>query len=381
LGHRQGHGPPLPLYQRGRAAGSGLPPGGDRLDDQEADRNAGGTRGPVLKVIIVAAWILLTILVGREDEKIEARADREVKAGLIFTKMRHMLRPIGKSEGEILMKRCAAILLFSLTLSFVQGLIFGQFQAEEIARRGEMETFLLTAEIVRFEPVGEGVTHPYRLHLKKGDFETTAFWKNPSGMMNGYLEGWRYEIAAYRLDKLIGLNMVPVTVEREFQGKKGDLSLYAKHKHSLLEVAEKNIPTPDDALDRVNKAKWLTRAWDSLVANDDRTQQNILVTEDWRTILIDHSRAFRSTEEFTERLMYGANGIKRSQTGSPFLFRRLPRWFVEKIRGLTFESIKGAVSETLTDAEIRAILVRRDLLIKEIEAQVRQQGEANILYD
>jgi hypothetical protein len=279
------------------------------------------------------------------------------------------------------MKRCSVVVLFCLTLSFAHGLLYGQFKPEEIARRGQMETFLLTAEIVRSEPVGEGVTHPYRLYLKKGDFETTAFWKNPSGMMNGALEGWQYEIAAYRLDKLIGLNMVPVTMEREFQGKKGDLSLYAEHKYSFLEVAEKNIAIPEDAVDRVNKAKWLTRAWDSLVANDDRTQQNLLVTEDWRTILIDHSRAFRSTKEFTERLMYGANGIKKSQTGSPFLFRRLPRWFVEKIKGLTFESIKGAVGGTLTDDEIRAILVRRDLLHKEIESLIREQGEAKVLYE
>ena len=83
--------------------------------------------------------------------------------------------PQGKLPGEIIMKRCATILLSLLTLSFAHGLLYGQFKPEDIARRGEMETFLVTAEIVRFEPVGEGVTHPYRLYLKKEDFETTAF--------------------------------------------------------------------------------------------------------------------------------------------------------------------------------------------------------------
>jgi len=292
-----------------------------------------------------------------------------------------MSRPEGKPAVEVFMRRGTIILVVSLFLILAQGLLYGQFKPEEIARRGEMETFLVTAEIVRSEPVGQGVTHPYRLYLKKGDLETTAFWKNPRGMMNGALEGWQYEIAAYRLDKLIGLNMVPVTMEREFQGKKGDLSLYAEHKYSFLEIAEKNIAIPDDALDRVNKAKWLTRAWDSLVANDDRTQQNLLCTEDWRTILIDHSRAFRSSKEFTDRLMYGADGIKKSKTGSPFLFRRLPRWFVDKIKALTFESIKGAVGDTLMDAEIRAILPRRDLLVKEVEAMIKEQGEAKVLYE
>jgi hypothetical protein len=35
-------------------------------------------------------------------------------------------------------------------------------------------------------------------------------------------------------------------------------------------------------------------------ANDDRTQQNFIYTEDWRTILIDHSQAFRFSGEYKE---------------------------------------------------------------------------------
>jgi hypothetical protein len=262
-----------------------------------------------------------------------------------------------------------------------QGYLVAQFKPDEIARRAEMETLLLTAEIIRFEPAGEGVTKPFRLYLKKGDFESRAFWKNPSGLMNGYLEGWQYEIAAYRLDKLIGLNMIPVTVEREFEGKRGSLSLWAENKYSLLKVMEGKIPIPKEAQDRVDRMKYLTRAWDCLIANEDRTQQNVLYTADWRTILIDHSRAFRSTGEFASRLMFGAAGIKKSQTGSPFLFRRLPRWFVDKIGRMTFESIKGAVGDSLTDQEIRAILTRRGLLLDEIKQMIRDRGEANVLYD
>jgi len=259
--------------------------------------------------------------------------------------------------------------------------LHAQFKPDEIARRPEMENFLLTAEIVSSKPAGEGVTRPFFLTLKKGDLTSRAVWKNPRGMQNGFLEGWQYEIAAYRLDKLIGLDMVPAAVEREFQGKRGALILWADNKYSLLKVSESHIAIPDEALDRVNKAKWLARAWDSLVANDDRTQQNVLYTEDWRTILIDHSRAFRSTEAFTERLMFGANGIKKFENGSPLLFRRLPRGFVDKIKGLTREAIKGAVGDTLTDGEIGAVLARRDLLVKEVETMIKEQGESNVLYE
>jgi hypothetical protein len=275
-------------------------------------------------------------------------------------------------------RTAVAIPFLTCVLGFAA--LHAQFKPEEIARRGEMEALLLSAEIVKAEPVGEGVTKPYCLDLKKGGFECQAYWKNPSGLMEGYWEGWRYEIAAYRLDKLIGLGMVPVAVEREFQGRKGALSLRAENQGSLLKLVERGIRIPDEAQDRVEKMKWLTRAWDSLTGNEDRTQQNILYTDDWRTIVIDHSRAFRSTKEFTEKLMYGANGIKKGADGHPLLFRRLPRWFYDNVKALTAEAVKSAVGDTLTDKEIQALIARRDLLIAEIDGQIRRDGESQVLY-
>jgi hypothetical protein len=97
-------------------------------------------------------------------------------------------------------------------------------------------------------------------------------------------------------------------------------------------------------------------------------------------ILFDHSRAFRSTGEFTKRLMFGRDGIKKSSQGTPWLFRRLPRWFVDKIRTLTFENIRAAVEETLKDREIKAILARRDLMLAEIAGMIKEQGEAAVIY-
>jgi hypothetical protein len=252
-----------------------------------------------------------------------------------------------------------------------------QFTAAEIAERPAIEEFLLTAEIVKAEQIGEGVTKPWRLFLKKGDKERRAAWKNPSGVMFGFEDSWKCEIAAYRLDRLIGLNMIPVYVEREFQGQEGCLSDWAENTRSLLKIVEAKVPLPE----AINNAKYLTRAWDSLIANEDRTQQNILYTSDWRTILFDHSRSFRSTGEFVTRLMNGRNGIKKTESGQPWLFRRLPRWFVKNIKALDFASIRGAVGPYLSDAEIKAILIRRDLLLQEIDLMIREQGEAAVLYD
>jgi len=291
-----------------------------------------------------------------------------------------MIRTEHHFGGEIAMKRVAVLVSLAFLLSLGPQIAIAQFTPAQLAQRSAQEEFLLTADILRSEPIGEGVTKPYKLFLKKGDVEAKAAWKNPSGVQFGYLEGWQYEIAAYRLDKLIGLNMVPPAVEREFQGKSGALVWWAESKYSLLKVVEQGIRIPDSALDHTEKMKWLARAWDSLIANEDRTQQNVLYTEDWRMILFDHSRSFRSTKEFIERLMFGRNGIKRSDQGTPYLFRRLPRWFVEKIKALTFEDIKAAVGTTLKDREVEAILARKDILLKEVALMVREQGEAAVLY-
>ena len=255
-----------------------------------------------------------------------------------------------------------------------------QFTAEEIAQRPFWEEFLKTAEIVRSEEIGEGVTKPLKLYLQKGDVQSKAAWKNPSGMQGGFLEGWQYEIAAYRLDKLIGLNMVPPAVEREFNGKPGALVYWATSEHSLLQIMEEKIPIPESALEHTENMKYLVRAWDCLVANDDRTQQNILYTKDWRVIAFDHSRSFRSTKEYTDNLVNGRNGLKKKADGKPFLFRRLPRSFVENLRKVDCRNIKQAVGSYLTDKEIDAVCKRKALLLSEIDAMIKESGEAKVLY-
>jgi len=255
----------------------------------------------------------------------------------------------------------------------------GQFTPAEIAQRQEIEEFLKTAEIVRFEDIPEGVTKPIRLFLKKGDVERSGAWKNPKGMQKGHLEGWQYEIAAYEMDKLLKLYLVPPTVEREFKGKKGSLQFWVQVQFSELTVFEQKIGIPRSKFNNKENMKYLTRAFDSLIGNDDRTQQNILYTKDWRTILIDHSRAFRSSKKYTKKLMYGAKGLKKAG-GRPQLFRRLPRAFVEKVKALNYDDIKNAVGPYLKEKEINAILIRKELLLKEIEEMVKEQGEDKVLY-
>jgi len=271
-------------------------------------------------------------------------------------------------------KKIITISCFIVVLAFqLQSL--AQFTPEELAEREKWEEFLKTAEITGHRDIEVGVTKPIQIFLKKGEKEWSGAWKNPRGMQQGFLEGWQYEIAAYKMDKLLGLNMIAPTVEREFSGKRGSLQLWVVYKMDDSHRMDENIPIPESKVVSWNKQKYLMRAFDCLIANEDRTQQNIVYVDDWRMILIDHSRSFRSSKKFTNRLVYGKNGIM-----SPKLFRELPRNFVEEIKALTYEMIKEAVDPYLKDKEIRAILVRKKLLLDEIEEMIRERGEGNVLY-
>jgi hypothetical protein len=278
-------------------------------------------------------------------------------------------------------KRLFGIGLFLLSLVSVSW-DSGQFTTQEIAQRDQWEEFLLSAEIVKAEPLKEGVTKPWKLYLKKGDIEKMAAWKCiDENLGGGARDNWKYEIAAYRLDKLIGLNTVPPAVEREFRKKRGALSLWADTKYSALKVEEQDIKIPESALKQVDRMKYVYRLWVCLIANDDPTLQNTLYTEDWRTIFIDHSRAFRSDKKYTKRLLLGLNGIKKHQAdGTPFLIQRAPRALLERIKALEPAAIKQAVGPYLTDKEIQSIVARIKLILDEVAAMVKQYGEEKVLF-
>lgn len=273
-------------------------------------------------------------------------------------------------------KRLVIVLGFGAILVFL-ALSIAQFTPEEIAEREKWEEFLGTADIVEEKQLGsrETKTAPWIFTLEKNGISRNAIWKAQEGLVNGYFEGWKWEIAAYRLDKYLELNMVPPTVEREFQGKRGCCQLWVTAEMDLRRKTREKIETPTDKVYYWNNSIYLQRAFDNLIANRDRNQGNILITKDWRMILIDHSRSFRTSEEFTTKLIF----TEKHKEG-PMIMRKLPRAFVEKLKILNFKLIKDIIREYLTDKEIEAVLLRKALILEEIDNLIEKHGEADVLY-
>ena len=164
-----------------------------------------------------------------------------------------------------------------------------------VGRAAEIEAFIRTAEVVSVEDIGVGVTNPKRVELEAGGpIDEVAFKSIRSGIYSGstiWLEDYRSEIAAYELDKYLGLGMTPPTVEKRIGGDLGAASMWVPAAESFKELGG----TPRPPSTRIGQFNWdLIRAkmFHNLIYNRDPNLGNWLIDADWNLVLIDNSRAF-----------------------------------------------------------------------------------------
>ena len=275
------------------------------------------------------------------------------------------------------MKNRIIIPFFFIVFLGFQFQSIAQFTPEELAEREKWEEFLKTAKIIGQEQQKsrEAVTEPWDLILEKNGVTRKALWKNAEGRMKGFIENWKWEIAAYRLDKYLELNMISPTVEKKFRGERGSCQLWVDYWIKAKHKNEQKIKVPSYKIFYYNRATYLRWAFDNLIGNEDRHAGNIFITKDWRIILPDHSRTFRTSKKFTKNLIY----TEKYKEG-PKIMKELPRAFVEKLKSLNFELIRDIVGEYLTDKEINAVLLRRVLILKIINERIKKLGEDKVLY-
>lgn len=228
----------------------------------------------------------------------------------------------------------------------------------------ELEDFLLRAPVTAIEPVGVGVTRPSRVTLEANGVRLRALFKtfateipSRSGTRLSHIinrsDRYHYEVAAYRLDRLLGFDLVPVTVLREINGAHGSLAFWIEGLISALEINQQGIEYAGGC--SRNQQYALMSVFDTLIYNDDRTQQNTVFTRgDWRLRLIDHSRAFR-----THRRRFPAY-VDEPEWPVPVLSTEL----VRRLRALDYSTLNEALGTLLTGEQIRAILSRRDLILE-----------------
>ncbi|HEU0224031.1 MAG TPA: metallophosphoesterase [Steroidobacteraceae bacterium] len=224
-----------------------------------------------------------------------------------------------------------------------------------------LESWLAEAEVVRVEELAAGITNPQRVTLRKDGVELRAVFKQLStdfGEQNrqkalDIADRFQFELAAYRLDRLLGLDMVPVTIPRAIDGRKGVLQFWIDGAINLRQMIEQKLQPEGwcPAADQYN----LMNVFDVLIHNTDRTQENALFTRDWTLVLIDHSRAF-ATYTKNPRLLY---------LEEP----RLTPALAARLQALDRPALQEALGPWLHRRQIDAILKRRDRLLDQHRAR------------
>jgi Phosphatidylinositol 3- and 4-kinase len=218
-------------------------------------------------------------------------------------------------------------------------------------RTGEVEEFLRTAKVEKVADIPIGVTRPRRAFLAPGGMAGSFAWKVlPPGTHDGYFESYKSEIAAYELDKILGLNMVPVVVERRVNNDVGAAVLWLDGVRSWETV----LPLPKPA--SWNREIARMKMFDDLIGNSDRNKGNLLVDDDWHLFLIDHSRAFATATRLPQELQS--------------IDRRL--W--DNMLKLDAASLKQSLGQWLDSRQIQMLLRRRDAMKKKIEALAAKAG-------
>jgi hypothetical protein len=234
-----------------------------------------------------------------------------------------------------------------------------------------MEAFLLKARIARMR--GTGATDSRRATFVDGTFEHDAQIQlveveravpEPGRAVDpNFKDHWRYNIAGYRLAVLLGMNNVPVSVERQVEGRRAAVTWWIDNvAMDEKERVQKKTFGPDP--ERTELQIHVMRMFDELIQNADRNQGNVLWTNDWKMWLIDHTRAFRLREELLK----------------PDLLTRCERGLLVRMRGLTTTSIARVMGDAMTTQEVTALLVRRDLIVRHFDDRIAKFGEAAVLF-
>jgi tetratricopeptide (TPR) repeat protein len=219
----------------------------------------------------------------------------------------------------------------------------------------EFEELLRSAEIVSTEDIGMGANHPKVMYLKRREIDLKVIWR-PLASPSSSSESSDLEVAAYELDKILELNMVPPTVERIVEGIPGSVQLWVYGCKALQEAKDQPPDTHG-----WNRELSRARTFDYIIGNRDRNLGNILIDPSWGLVLIDHSRAF--------------SGI-----GYRIRPMRFDRVLIEKLRRLSKVGMQARLEGVLDKQDIGNILKRRDELLTHLEQLIVEKGESAVFF-
>ena len=245
---------------------------------------------------------------------------------------------------------------------------------EPTLTKEQIRQFLLTAKVVKSEHTKKGITDPWRLTLTDGTLthdgsfqaidEHKATKQLARGTELGFVDSYKYNIAAYQLAELLGIDdMLPVYVERKWNGNPGSLSWWLPVKMDEVERHKQKLTAPD--ADAWNNQMYKIRVFDQLVYDIDANLTNVLIGEDWKIWRVDFTRAFRLYKDLKDP--------KQNLV-------RCDRQLLERLKALNGNELAEKTKHYLTKDEVKAVMARRDKIVAHFQGLITEKGENEVLY-
>ena len=224
-----------------------------------------------------------------------------------------------------------------------------------------MERFLREAKILKTKGTKKGITNSTQATLSDGTLTHDAHiqtidehkkeFRSAMGVELDFRDSWTFNVAAYKLDRMIGLNLVPVSIAGRYRSMPASITWWVDD--VMMDEGDrmkKKAQPPDNR--QWNQQQLMMRLFDELIANTDRNVGNMLYTSDWRLWAIDHTRAFR----------------KHTTLKRPSVISRCERQVFDRLKALDREALKRELGKYLDDGHIKSMLTRRDLIVQKLES-------------
>jgi hypothetical protein len=254
-------------------------------------------------------------------------------------------------------------------LGFLGGLLllgagFGQTPPSTWKAK-DIEAFLTKAPVVAVEKdVESGRTVPWRVTLDDGRYRARGLFRFIHRIGAPPIRhSYRYELAAYSLNRLLELEIVPPVIERKVEDTAGALQWYVENCLSERdrERTKKEPPELQAFLRRLD----VIQVFEALVNDECGDKDDTLIHLDtWKVCRIDFAGAFLPTQAIAS-----ACSLQRC---SRELFNRLIR--------LTRPTLVARLAEYLSPEEIEAILKRQQRIVERFKALIKEKGEAAVLF-
>lgn len=222
--------------------------------------------------------------------------------------------------------------------------------------RAEMESFMRGAKIVKRQTSKKGVTGTVRATLSDGALthdvsiqvidQSKKEFTSTRGTELNFRDAWQFNVAAYELDKLLDLQMIPATIQRRYDGRDASFTWWVDD--VLMDEGgrlKEKVSPPSSR--QWNDQMMIVRVFDQLIFNTDRNLGNLLIDKQWRIWMIDHTRAFRWQKTLR----------------SPENLQRVERRLLTRMRELKKADLEKVCRDLISGAEIDALLARRDLIV------------------